>query len=127
MLVRLSLPVVALAALSLSGCGGGPAMAPVKGRVMFNGKPVRQASVIFAPIASGEKDLQAGKPATGLTDDDGNYTLSTYKLNDGARVGRHQVKIDLDDTNPARCKRQKLLDFEVKPGDNELNIEMEPR
>jgi hypothetical protein len=107
----------------LPGCGK-PTVASVKGKVTCNGKPVAQAVVTFAPVPTGEKDVEPGKAGTGFTDAEGNYVLSTYKPLDGARVGQHRVTVTLDDTNPAPCKRSKQLTLEVKPGDNEHNIEL---
>jgi hypothetical protein len=115
--------LVVVGIVFLPGCAG-PLMAPVKGQVTCNGKPVKEAALIFAPAAKAEGDLEAGKPATGFSDEAGNYFLSTFKNYDGALVGQHTVTITLDDTNPARCARLKKLTLEVKPGNNELNIEL---
>jgi hypothetical protein len=109
--------------LALTGCSG-PQIAPVKGRVTCNGKPVHQASVIFAPEPSSDKDREPGKGGTGITDKDGNYVISTYRAYDGAQVGKHKVTIALDDANPARCSRLKHLQLEVTARDNVLDIEL---
>ena len=122
---RTWLTAVALAAVLLPGCGG-PKMAPVKGRVIFNGQPVKEAAVTFSPAAAGNQ-LDTGKPATGFTDADGNFALSTFSEYDGAIVGTHTVNVVVDDTNPAKCKRSKGLTLEVKSGPNEFTIEMDPR
>jgi hypothetical protein len=108
---------------AVSGCGG-PSMGAVRGKVTCKGKAVAQAHLIFSPVPRSKEDIKPGKPATGFTDDDGNYTLSTFRAYDGALVGPHEVTISLDDTNPARCARMKKVNFEVKPGDNEINIEL---
>jgi len=107
----------------LSGCKGA-VIAPVKGKVTCNGKPVKAASLTFSPVPSSELDREPGKPGTGFSDGDGNYVLSTYKPLDGALVGQHEVTISLDDTNPARCKRRTVVTREVKAGSNEVNIEL---
>jgi hypothetical protein len=122
---RVCLIAVAVAAVLLPGCGG-PRLAPVKGRVVFNGQPVKEAAITFSP-AGAEKQLEAGKPATGFTEADGTFVLSTFSKEDGALVGTHSVNVVLDDTNPARCKRHKGLTLEVKPGSNEFTIEMDPK
>src|SRR5262245_38818090 len=99
---RLLLLACGLAALLLPGCGG-PQVAPVKGRVMFNGKPVKEAQVTFSPVgAEGQKET--GKPGTGFTDENGQFELSTFKNYDGALVGNHNVHVMIDQTNPAKCK-----------------------
>jgi hypothetical protein len=122
---RVFLIAIAFAAVLVPGCGG-PKMAPVKGRVVFNGQPVKEAAVTFSPTGAGNQ-LDAGKPGTGFTDEDGNFVLSTFKNYDGAIVGTHSVNVVLDDTNPARCKRHKGVTLEVKPGSNDFTIEMDPK
>lgn len=68
---------VALPALALASCAGSaPA---VTGRVTFQGKPVEGAVVTFHP--KGRDDAKAERPS-GVTDKDGNFTLST-----GSRAG----------------------------------------
>src|SRR5262249_9732703 len=71
-----------------SGCGG-PAMATVRGKVTCKGKAVAQAHLIFAPVPRSPEDREPGKPATGFTDDNGEYILSTFREYDGALVGPH--------------------------------------
>jgi hypothetical protein len=122
---RCCLIAVAVVAVLLPGCGG-ERVAPVKGRVMFNGEPVKEAALTFSPTAAGNR-LEAGTPATGFTEPDGTFVLSTFSKNDGALVGTHSVNVVVDDTNPAKCKRHKGLTLEVKPGSNEFTIEMDPK
>src|SRR5262245_31845834 len=107
----------------LSGCGG-PNMATVKGKVTCNGNPVKEAQITFSPVPKDEKDREAGKPATGFTDEQGYFELSTFKPLDGALIGEHRVYVMIDDTNPAKCKREKRTTFEVKPGPNNCEIEL---
>lgn len=114
-----------LAALALAGCGG-PTMAPVKGRVMLNGKPVKEAQVTFSPVGEAAQK-ETGKPGTGFTDENGQFALSTFRNYDGAIVGSHSVLVMVDDTNPAKCKRTKSLTLEVTPGANEFTVEMDPK
>jgi hypothetical protein len=121
MRVRLSVLTALSALLLLSGCGG-PKMAKVEGQVTYNGKPVSQAAITFNPVAASEKDQNPGKPATGFTDEQGYYELSTYRAYDGALVGKHRVTVTLDDTNPARCRRFQEFALEVGPGRNTLDV-----
>ena len=121
----LSLLPLAAAGLLLCGCGG-PQMSSVKGRVTFNGKPVKEAAVTFSPVGpAGQKET--GKPATGFTEENGEYALSTFSNYDGALIGSHTVRVVLDDTNPAKCKRMKEMTVEVKAGGNDFTIEMDPK
>jgi hypothetical protein len=101
-------------------------MAPVTGQVTCKGTPVKEAQITFAPFPRANDDKEPGKPGTGFTDSQGNYVLSSYRERDGALIGKHRVTVVLDDTNPARCPRLKELVLEVKPGANQLNIELNP-
>src|SRR5262245_52152236 len=77
---------VALALLIAGpGCGGN--LVKVKGVVTLDGKPVKDAAVLF------ECEGAESRPATGRTDGDGVFTLSTYKPGDGVRPGDYKVVI----------------------------------
>jgi hypothetical protein len=71
--------------LAAAGCGRGIATAPVEGKVLFQGRPLKFGSVIFQP--------EAGPPATGNIQPDGTFRLSTFRDGDGAVLGKHQVRI----------------------------------
>lgn len=74
----------------VSGCGGTSLReptAPVTGVVTYNGEPVGGATVVFGP-ASGQD-----QPATGTTDAEGRFTLTTYEQGDGAILGQFTVTI----------------------------------
>src|SRR5262245_61620995 len=62
------------------------AMAPVRGQVTYHGKPVSGASVAF--LCAG-----APRPATAITDELGQYRLTTFSANDGAIIGTHVVTV----------------------------------
>jgi len=76
------------------GCGGGgiernpdrPQTSPVKGKVLYNGSPVAGASVTFR--ADG-----AGPGAAGITNDLGEFTLTTTEPGDGAVPGAYKVSV----------------------------------
>jgi hypothetical protein len=80
-------------ALAVAGCGGGPKLVPVKGRVVYaNGQPVTAASVSFTPdAATGNNAILA----TGLLAEDGTFTLRTYPHGDGAMIGSYRVTVAL--------------------------------
>lgn len=78
--------LLCLVAVSLSACNRGPHMVPVKGEVLLDGKPVEGAAVLFTPEAG-------GRPADGVTDKDGKFSLQTYEPGDGAPVGKYKVAI----------------------------------
>jgi len=95
-------------------------------RYLRDGEPVKEANITFSPVGQAGQ-LEAGKPATGQSDPDGYFVLSTFSKYDGALVGMHTVHVSLEDTNPAKCKKSKALTLEVKPGSNDFTIEMDPR
>lgn len=72
-----------------TGCGGGPDdapdLAPVSGTVKLDGQPLADVVVTFIP--------ESGPAATGKTDTQGNFTLSTKGSNDGAVIGNHKVAV----------------------------------
>jgi hypothetical protein len=81
--------------LVLAGCGGGaPTLAPVSGKITFDGKPVANAMVSFIPIGP-----HSNISSNGRTNANGEYTLTTVKDNKaGALVGKHRVSIAVDPT-----------------------------
>lgn len=68
-----------------SGCSDGGAdrkpTHPVSGTVTLAGSPVADASVTFSPTGQGQP------VATGRTNSEGKYTLTTYEGGDGAVAG----------------------------------------
>src|SRR4051794_9588941 len=77
------------------GCSKGPALAPVSGRVMMDGKPLPNATVTFRPLA---KDGSSVLESVGTTDSDGRYTLKALvsgaaESPAGAMAGKHKVMI----------------------------------
>jgi hypothetical protein len=78
-----------LALLMGAGCGGGgaPAPVPVKGTVTLDGKPLADATVQFVAQDAG------GRDATGTTNAEGAFALSTVKPGDGALPGKYKVVI----------------------------------
>ncbi len=64
-----------------------PARTNVSGQVVFQGNPVAGATVILSPVVS------PGKAASGVTDENGKYMLTTYEKGDGAVPGDYQVMV----------------------------------
>ncbi|MBW3596508.1 MAG: DUF4198 domain-containing protein [Planctomycetes bacterium] len=67
-----------------------PALAPVRGQVLYNGQPLRGGQIMTWP-ASGR-----GRSAIGWTDDEGRFTLQTDirgEYTEGATVGEHRVTV----------------------------------
>jgi hypothetical protein len=70
-----------------SGCGSGEGGGTIKaaGKVTVKGQPMADLVVTFTP--------ETGRPAAGETDGSGQFTLSTFRANDGAVPGAHKVSI----------------------------------
>jgi len=84
---------IAVASATSAGCSRSPYdLAAVNGKVTIDGLPFTQGKVMFAPIATG-KDRNAGRPAFGLLEPDGSFSLTTYSTGDGAVVGEHWVTV----------------------------------
>jgi hypothetical protein len=78
-----------IAMFVLSGCGGGsegPKTVPVSGTVTYKNEPVADLAVTFTPDGK-------GMVATGKTDAQGKFSLSTSAANDGAMPGSYTVTI----------------------------------
>jgi hypothetical protein len=72
--------------VSMLGCGSsGPTLIPVKGRVTLDGKPVADAAVGLIPI-------EGGPMASGVTNADGVFDLSTGNKS-GAVPGKQAVTV----------------------------------
>lgn len=103
------------------GCGhAGPQLAPVSGRVTLDGKPLRDADLVFQPD-------DAKSPSYGRTDADGRYDLGYKRGVPGGLVGWHTVKIaEVKEITrhpqrvPQRYNTESELRREVKP--NEKNV-----
>ncbi len=123
--------------IPLFGCGGGSSLdlAPVTGKVTYNGKPVDHGMVSFMP--TGET---RGPQAAGSIQPDGTFTIKTAGK-EGAVVGSHKVIVQCRRiVTPEEAKNLVIgellipkqyaqfgatpLKIDVKPGNNELPIEL---
>jgi hypothetical protein len=83
-------------ALAGAGCGGGQsAVSKVNGTVTLDGKPLAGALVSFVP-----QDVKSGRLATGRTDANGHFDLTTFRTNDGAIPGQYKITVTLTAENP---------------------------
>lgn len=80
--------VAALLAVCLGGCGANDGTQPIRagGVVTYQGKPLPNAEVVFAPE-------DQGRVANATTDSEGRFSLGTYRPGDGALPGKHRVTI----------------------------------
>jgi hypothetical protein len=99
-------------------------VAPVSGRVTFDGQPLAAAELLFQPDGN-------QRPSRGRTDADGHYDLAYKRGEAGAIVGMHTVQISISrEVNKnapiiaARFNTQSELRREVKPGPNELDFDV---
>src|SRR6476620_5404429 len=124
---RLQMPHLWLMLLICVAAGcvrSGPEVAPVKGRVTLDGRPLATVDIVFQP-------MDGKPPSTSRTDEDGHYELLYKRGVVGALVGQHTVRIDFTSgivknppTIPAQYTRTSGLREEVKPGANEINFDL---
>ena len=79
----------------LSGCSRGPKVNYVEGIVTLDGTPVEGVDVAFVPVQiPAPNDLTGSLLATGYTDSNGKYQLSTTRgsaVDGGTTVGEYKV------------------------------------
>jgi hypothetical protein len=80
---RRLLPALALV-LAVTGCNSS-ALVTASGRLTYKGKPVPSTLVTFWPEEEGKR------ASTGVTDDDGNFTLQYSRTEPGVLRGKHTV------------------------------------
>jgi hypothetical protein len=69
--------------LATAGCGN-QGLSKVEGVVTLDGAPLPGATVSFMPVGQ-------GRAASGLTDGDGYFRLTTFRTDDGALAGDYRV------------------------------------
>jgi hypothetical protein len=112
-------------------------MGDVRGKVVFEGKPVTAGIITFAPKVP-EGQFLAGRPSSASPDLNGEFTLTTERKGDGALVGVHNVTYQAPapprNGNPAGMENaNKFGDLrlkpgytvEIKPGTNNITLELE--
>jgi hypothetical protein len=103
--------IIALGALAATGCGGGPKLVPVTGRVQYaDGRPVSAASICFTPETGDNQSILA----TGLLALDGSFALRTYPHGDGAMVGPYKVTVSLGRAPKDLAKYTRLKDTPLR-------------
>lgn len=88
-MVRVACLLASCFSLVAVGCGGSnfPTPVPVSGKVLHKGKPVEGAKVTFLSKSEG------ARPASGRTNSDGEFALTTFRTDDGAIPGDYAVTI----------------------------------
>ncbi len=127
MMNQLFLVFMSFSLLGLAGCGSSVTVAPVSGKVLCQGKPIKDASIVFSPIGK-EGEKEPGKAAGGSVDGNGDFFLGTYTANDGAILGMHRVVISYNNPYEAHvCTPANDLVLEVKTGNNVFTIELDAK
>jgi hypothetical protein len=112
------------------GCSSGSRFYPVRGKVLYRGQSAVGAKVIFYP--KNNSDPQALRP-TGIVAQDGSFTLTSRKQDDGAPAGDYAVTV-IWPTGPAKGRQpssdrlngiysnpdNSRLQAQVAEGNNEL-------
>ena len=112
----------------MSGCGGGDvALAPVRGRVTLDGRPVANAWVKFHPSKGRDNYVEP------LEEDELEYTAERR----GALLGEHKVQvgtrestdalgnpIDRPELIPARYNTDSTLQASIASGENVVDLEL---
>jgi len=123
--------ILALGAVVFSGgCGSEFKLAQVSGKVTLDGAPVPNLQVLFEPQDKGQPS------SLGFTKPDGTYQLRCTSGQDGAVVGQHIVRVtanEVDDpagpplTIPEKYNISSQLNYEVKAGDNTIDLQLSRR
>jgi hypothetical protein len=110
--------ISALLMMIAPGCGdqrpsveSSTAEGTVKGKVTIKGKPASKGSVVFDPANYLRKDATA---RTASINPDGTYTVTTL-------VGGNMIRVSSPEAEAAGASYMSI-DFDVKAGDNTLDI-----
>jgi hypothetical protein len=131
--MRLVCGLLTVTALGVLGCGqSDPPMPihPVKGQVLYDGKPAEGVQVFFIPTGDLVLKKLPGGPHA-VTAKDGSFELTTVSAGDGAPEGTYQVVLlwrdppkddeeaaDVDKLMGWYSQVHSKLKAEVKPGSN---------
>jgi len=130
-------PVAGLLLLALCGCSNSSQESRVSGHVTVDGNRLGPGTVVFASVGG-------GKPATGSIDAGGSYSMNTSREL-GLAPGKYKVAVSIREL-PQNVKRGdrpppgKLLiperyeqntssglEYDVKPGQNTIDIELKSK
>ena len=111
--------IVAAITLLAVGCARSdvPETAVVEGTVSMNGKPLPNIGVVFFPTGSGPM-------ASGNTDQEGRFELTTVKPKDGAVVGKHRVAFGAAEESQSEYARKSLPTRYESPETSQITAEV---
>jgi hypothetical protein len=96
----LLIALFATATMSFIGCSDkGYQLAPVSGKITADGNPIANIRVVFAPRTQ-TGDAVTGPWSSGITNEQGEFTLFTRYDEKGAVVGVNDVSFAYDDMDP---------------------------
>ncbi|MEX1042179.1 MAG: carboxypeptidase-like regulatory domain-containing protein [Pirellulaceae bacterium] len=100
---------------TLTGCGSSNELGTVAagGTVRYQGEPLAGATVTFIP-QSGQR------PAVGLTDESGNFQVTTLTTRDGALPGPYKVTVTKTDEAVAPKNMQEMSVEEMRAYESEM-------
>ena len=113
--------LLAAMALTFTGCGyRRPAQVKTTGTVTLDGEPVASAALMFIP--------DSGRPASGNTNTNGDFQVSSFGGNDGLPAGNYRVtatKLVLKDRFQERYDRQvERAAAEAEPGEEPEDVDI---
>ncbi len=120
-LSKLSL-LLAVLAFTFTGCGyRRPARVKTTGTVTLDGEPVANAALMFIP--------DSGRPASGNTNTNGEFQVSSFGGNDGLPAGNYRVtatRLVLKDKFQQLYDRQiERAKAEAEPGEEPEEVDIE--
>jgi len=77
--------VCAAMVLAAAGCNKTPDRVVVSGQVLIDGEPLKYGQVRFVPVG--------GRPSDADLDENGRFTLTSFKPADGAALGVHKIAV----------------------------------
>jgi hypothetical protein len=126
---RLYAGAIAVAIVSLSGCGSDrPKTIPIDGRVTINGKePGEIGKIFFTPTKAAEG--YATRPASGSFNAAGHYRVMSWAPDDGLVPGHYTVSVNPADPNktgiPAKYQLSNSSGLEVDVPADERKVEFD--
>ena len=100
--VRLPVLLVLIFGIAVLGCDQTNSkypLAPVTGKITLDGSPLTGAMIVFFPLPT-EATIVVGPFSSGVTDLEGNFTLTTRYGDPGAVIGEHEIHIHYEDVDP---------------------------